>query len=1382
MSPGPWPVEHGRLAVGLDQGSARVKIGLVGGGKGGAALLDLLLDWPDGVVAVVVDPRPEAPALQTAKARGIPTASIHAAVFEHPVDVVLEVTGDPTVLDTLLRMKPAAVEVIGAGSLRFFWALLQGQVQAARQLKIQLDLAMAFGAAVGPQQQLAIAAQRLAQACRVDRCAVLLTDETSGIVTPVAAQFASGESNARLWQAFKGLGGLRFADVPFFKEVMTRRSPLEIANPASSRLLPSGWAERFEIKSLLVVPILRTGGGIGVCLLDYCHEARPFTTEQMTLAATLASQVSLALENVRLHQRAEERAEKLTTLSTLTQLITSARDLPHVFGEVAKAAATLLGATMANVWVDDPAAHVLRLEAGFGLDLVPNSPLLEFATIPYGTGVIGEVFQSRAPVYIQDVQQDPRWLNTQLARELGLHGYAAVPLITGDRVAGALDLLFTTPRVLTAEETELIHLLAGQAAIAIENARLFEAIERARRAAEALADTGRLLTQSLDPEELGRQIADSLRTLLGAQSAVLYQLDPESGALRVTAEARSAGSTFPWVPVMVRGTGVGGAAIRQGQPIATPNGLTDPRIQYPPEVRATLEPSPDWALLAVPLLAQERVLGALAVSDKTGRVFIDQDIALARAFADQTVVALENARLYTEATQRRQQAEDLTRLAQVVTASLELPEVLQRVARAATDLLPDAVSRIWVAEGEHLVLRSESGTRGTPRAGRQTEFAFGEGLAGHVAVTREPLVIEDVAADPRAINATWMHEEGCVSVLYVPLLVRDRLLGVLSLLTRHRHRFGPAELESLVSFGTQAAIGIENATLLQEARTRQGRLETLLEVSRELSRIQSLESLLGRIAEACGRLVNAEAAGFRLVEGDELVVAGTAGAGGEVLLTPRLKLGQSLSGVVAATGQPLVVSDPAADPRVPPAPAEAMRRLGYRGFLGVPAKIGDRVVGVLSLQTRRADGFSPEDVAIASAFASQAAVALENGRLLYETQRGYEELTQTQHQLTQAQKMDAVGRLAGGIAHDFNNLLTVILGHADLLLDPLRPEDPLRRRLDLIKTTAGRAADLTRQLLAFSRKQVLQPAVLDLNAVTAGTQEMLGRLIGEHIALVTALDPALGRVKADPGQIEQVIMNLVINARDAMPHGGHLTLETANVELDEAYVRGHVEARPGPCVMLAVSDTGVGMSPEVQAHIFEPFFTTKGPGQGTGLGLATVYGIVKQSGGYIDALSEPGHGTSFKIYLPRVEEAVAVGTRDPAPTAAPKGTETILLVEDQDGVRELARDILRANGYTVFEARHGGEALLTCERHPGPLHLLLTDVVMPQMSGRELAERLAPLRPAMRVLYMSGYTEDAVVHHGVRTVGSGPGFLQKPFTPATLACKVREILDPPTHA
>ena len=584
-----------------------------------------------------------------------------------------------------------------------------------------------------------------------------------------------------------------------------------------------------------------------------------------------------------------------------------------------------------------------------------------------------------------------------------------------------------------------------------------------------------------------------------------------------------------------------------------------------------------------------------------------------------------------------------------------------------------------------------------------------------------------------------------------------------------------AEMAPAVRAFNAMAASLEQA--LHEARTRQGRLEALLDVSSDLSRIQPLESLLGRIAETCGRLVNTDSAEFWLVEGDELVVAGTWGVGKDMLLKTRLKIGESLSGIVAATGRSLSVRDPADDPRLLTDDGEVMRRLGYRGFLGVPAKIGDRVVGVLSLYTRFEEGFSAEDMTIVGAFASHAAIGLENSRLLHEAQRAYKELTQTQDQLEQVQKMEAIGRLAGGVAHDFNNLLTVILGRTQLLLQPLKPQDPLRRGLELIEKTAGRAADLTRQLLAFSRKQVLEPVVLDLNTVTADLKEMLERLIGEDIALDTALAPALGSVKADRSQIEQVILNLVVNARDAMPQGGHLTLESANVNLDAGYVSRHAGARPGPHIMLSVSDTGCGMPPEVQAHIFEPFFTTKEQGKGTGLGMATAYGIVKQSGGYIEVYSEPGRGTAIKIYLPRVAEAPETVERGLTAGLPLKGTATILLVEDEEAVRELARDILEGHGYTVLEAGNGGEALLACERHQGSIPLLLTDVVMPQMSGPQLAERLLPLHPEMKVLYMSGYTDDAVIRHGM--MDAGIAFIQKPFTPATLMRAVREMLDMP---
>jgi PAS domain S-box-containing protein len=389
--------------------------------------------------------------------------------------------------------------------------------------------------------------------------------------------------------------------------------------------------------------------------------------------------------------------------------------------------------------------------------------------------------------------------------------------------------------------------------------------------------------------------------------------------------------------------------------------------------------------------------------------------------------------------------------------------------------------------------------------------------------------------------------------------------------------------------------------------------------------------------------------------------------------------------------------------------------------------------------------------------------------------RDVTERKKLEERLRQSQKLEAIGGLAGGIAHDFNNLLTLITGYSRLLLDQLTSEDPVREKVEEIRKAGERAAALTHQLLAFSRRQVLAPQPLDLNVVVAKMDKMLRRLIGEDIELATAFGAASAWVKADPGQIEQVIMNLAVNARDAMSHGGKLTIETADVVLDKAYARRHVAVTPGPYVMLAVSDTGCGVEAEIQAHMFEPFFTTKEMDKGTGLGLSTVYGIVKQSGGNIWVYSEVGRGTTLKIYLPRLEkgaEAVGPSTALAHPVG---GWESILLVEDEDSVRSLVRGVLKSNGYKVLEARRGEEALKIAKRHGGPIQLLLTDVIMPRMSGRELAKRLAAQRPEMKVLYMSGYTDSAIVHHGV--LDPGMSFLQKPFTPEILARKVREVLD-----
>ena len=382
-----------------------------------------------------------------------------------------------------------------------------------------------------------------------------------------------------------------------------------------------------------------------------------------------------------------------------------------------------------------------------------------------------------------------------------------------------------------------------------------------------------------------------------------------------------------------------------------------------------------------------------------------------------------------------------------------------------------------------------------------------------------------------------------------------------------------------------------------------------------------------------------------------------------------------------------------------------------------------------------------------------------------------------EQQLRQSQKMEAVGRLAGGIAHDFNNLLMVISGSSEFLLERLGPDPALRGPAQEIASAAGRASSLTRQLLAFSRKQMLAPSILDLNGVVTENLRMLTRMIGEDIDLVMVPGATLGAVRADSGQIEQVIMNLAVNARDAMPSGGKLTLETSNVTLDEEYARLHAPVQPGDYVALAISDTGAGMDSETQSHIFEPFFTTKGP-KGTGLGLSTVYGIVKQSGGYIFVDSEPGKGTTFKIFLPRVaavgESAVHVAAPVVAPKAEP-GTETILLVEDEANLRYLARQFLEKQGYKVIEAADGAVAMQIVVAHEGVIHLLLTDVIMPGMNGRELAQRVSEIRPNVKVLYMSGYTENVIGHNG--TLDAGVRLLQKPFNLRDLKDKVREVLD-----
>jgi signal transduction histidine kinase len=544
-----------------------------------------------------------------------------------------------------------------------------------------------------------------------------------------------------------------------------------------------------------------------------------------------------------------------------------------------------------------------------------------------------------------------------------------------------------------------------------------------------------------------------------------------------------------------------------------------------------------------------------------------------------------------------------------------------------------------------------------------------------------------------------------------------------------------------------------------------GVLTTLNEINGVLNHGESLVDILRRGAETLQQRLGFASVRIWVLTSEQEGLELQASAGTEAPTDgskARVGVSQGGLGLIAQDGRPHIAGGSFEDPRVPD--PDWARREGMVAFVGQPLVSGAKVVGVIAAFSRQ-----PVDEIVLDGLASAAG---EIARCI-ERARVAEALRESGEQVRQLQKMEAVGRLAGGIAHDFNNLLTVISGHTQLLLRKLSADAPLRQQVSIIDKTAGCAAALTTQLLAFSRKQVLVPSLLDLNDTVTGSAAILERLIGEDIALDCRPGADVGRIKADAGQLEQVIMNLMVNARDAMPEGGRITLETANVEVTEDQSFRRLGVEPGSYVMLSVSDTGIGMDADTQSRIFEPFFTTKEPGKGTGLGLAMVYGIVKQSHGGIVVESAPRQGTTFRIYLPRVQDAGPETVTSGGLVAG--GTETILLVEDEAEVLSLVEEMLKLFGYDVLAAAKVDEAYLAAERHPGPIDLLLTDVVMPQVSGIALAQRLVTRRPQMKVLYMSGHTDHPAVRENAADLGTA--LIRKPFTPDALGRKIRDVLD-----
>jgi PAS domain S-box-containing protein len=657
-------------------------------------------------------------------------------------------------------------------------------------------------------------------------------------------------------------------------------------------------------------------------------------------------------------------------------------------------------------------------------------------------------------------------------------------------------------------------------------------------------------------------------------------------------------------------------------------------------------------------------------------------------------------------------------------SNIPLPTILDRCALALVQHLGAAFARIWTLnkEDDVLELQASAGLY-THIDGVHSRVPVGKFKIGLIAQEREPHITNNVQTDPRVNDKEWAKRKGMVAFAGYPLIVEDRLVGVVAMFARQH--LADDTLDALASVADIISQGIERKRAEQELSNSEERYRDLVENAHDIIYSHDLDGNYTSMNQA-GQIIT----GYTREEALKLNLSQTVAP--EHIVKARSMLSHKLEGEQVTAYE-----------------------------MEILAKDGHAVTVEVNTRLVTQDGIPVGVQGIA--------------RDITERKRLEIALHESEQQLRQSQKLEAIGQLAGGVAHDFNNLLTAINGYSALALRRLGNDHPISSYLEEIKKAGDRAANLTRQLLAFGRKQLLQPLALNVNDIVTDMIKLLKRLIGEDVQLITRPAANLKQIKADPGQLEQVLVNLVVNARDAMPMGGTVTIETANTILDGAYASSHLGVRAGEYVMLAISDTGTGMDQETQSRIFEPFFTTKEKDKGTGLGLSTVYGIIRQSGGNIWVYSELGKGTTFKVYLPLIaDEVTKQNEAIPAPLIK-RGSETVMLVEDEDMVRKLASELLVDAGYTVLEANGGEEAIKLCTQHSAPIDLLITDVVMPKMSGKQVAEQLLVLHPETKVLFMSGYTDEAIVHHGM--IDSNIAFIQKPFSERALAQKIRDVLD-----
>jgi GAF domain-containing protein/CheY-like chemotaxis protein len=1122
---------------------------------------------------------------------------------------------------------------------------------------------------------------------------------------------------------------VRSLDQSHVGEVIRSGRPV-VTDLTASRVLAPDIVERVQAggyRTQLGLPIPVNGETWGVMAL-ITREARTFDADELTLLQAVAHQVGQAVARAALLAEGREKSRRLETLARLAQTLTATLSLDEVFRRVVDAAVELFGSSTAQLWlVDDDDRHVsLRAAAG-----IQSSEGVERLRV--GEGLVGLVVASREPLTAVDALRDPRARNVERVPAEGVVSVGIVPLQLGERVLGVLAIGVRARHEYTAEELRLLGFLASHAANAINNAQLYRESTRQAQRMSALTDLVRLVSETLDFDPAAQRVADSVCSLLGARASCLYRVDQASDALVAFATSRDADQLFQWQPVLPSGTGIAGLAVRQRCSVASADVLADSRITYTDDTRARVAQEAHRSLLAVPLLVQGRMVGALAVSDRVGRVFDESEIRLAQAFADQAALALENARLYTEATRRRLEAEELARLARTLTESLDPRAVGDQIAESVLVLFRarSSVLRLLQPDGSLVTLARGGHLRDASPLG--AVLPAGVGASGRAAVEGRAVTSPDVCNDPSIVLseevAETIRRAGDGALLAVPLRAKGRIIGTLSLGDASGRVFSEAEVGLLQAFGDQAALALENAHLYAQNRQQVEELSVLYELSRAVTGQLDRATLLEAIRAQVARILDAANMAIVLLDDErrDLEVVLRTVDGARDMRTPlRYPSRAGLMSVVLVTGEAVLTEDyigECARRGVEPVATFAHPR----HWLGVPMTAGDTVIGVLTL--RSADrAFTEADERLLTNIADLAALSLRNARLFEERTRAYGELAAAQDQLVRTEKLRALGEMASGVAHDFNNLLASILGRAQLTLQRL--QDPqLRKWIQVIERAALDGAQTVRRLQEFTRIRRDQQrfVAVDLNEVVRGALEITqSRWREETRSRGVAVDvqtsfASLLPVAGDPAELREAMTNLILNAVDAMPTGGTLTLTTA-LENNE--------------VVVTVADSGVGIPEAIRGKIFDPFFTTKGP-QGTGLGLSMTYGILSRHGGRITVESHVGRGTAFRLtFAPG--EALDLDGPAPAPEPTPLGVSLrCLVVDDEEEVGTVLGDVLTTGGHRVVVLTDGGEAIARFRAEP--FDLVFTDLAMPRVSGWQVAQAVKEIAPAVPVVLVTGF-------------------------------------------